>query len=316
MLVLGIGGGGDIVGTLPTARLFEAFGAETILGGVSWERIVRDPVPGPRKLDEVEGVRPLHPAVWLAGAQARTKGGVRFTESFVAESLGKDALLIDINGSPSQVAEGLLRAAEALGADRVMGVDVGGDSLAKGKEAGLRSPLCDAVMVAALAQVEKILPTALGVLGYGTDAELTGEEINASLSEVAAGGGYLGAWGMTAGAAEEMEVLARAAGSEASLLAVASFRGKRGVRAIREETRSVELSPVCCVTFYVRPTVLMDRVSALARSVQSAATLKEANEALHSLDLRTELDMEQEMSALGTQSYQEWDSSRRSGDPK
>jgi hypothetical protein len=78
----------------------------------------------------------------------------------------------------------------------------------------------------------------------------------------------------------------------------------------------MELSPVCCVTFYVRPTVLMDRVSALARSVQGAATLKEANEALHSLGLRTELDLEQEMSALGTQSYQEWDSSRRSGDPK
>jgi len=133
---------------------------------------------------------------------------------------------------------------------------------------------------------------------------------------VAAGGGYLGAWGMTAGAAEEMDTLARATGSEASLLAVASFRGERGVRTIREKTRSMELSPVCCVTFYVRPTVLMDRVSALARSVQGAATLKEANEALHSLGLRTELDLEQEMSALGTQSYQEWDSSRRSGDPK
>ena len=35
-ILLGIGGGGDIVGTIPTARLLEMFGIECVLGGLPW----------------------------------------------------------------------------------------------------------------------------------------------------------------------------------------------------------------------------------------------------------------------------------------
>ena len=42
-ILIGIGGGGDIVGTLPTARLLELFNIEYILGGLPWERSVIDP---------------------------------------------------------------------------------------------------------------------------------------------------------------------------------------------------------------------------------------------------------------------------------
>ncbi|TDI91579.1 MAG: DUF1152 domain-containing protein, partial [Candidatus Dadabacteria bacterium] len=39
-LLIGIGGGGDIVGTIPTADLLGLFGVECIFGGLSWERSV------------------------------------------------------------------------------------------------------------------------------------------------------------------------------------------------------------------------------------------------------------------------------------
>ena len=42
-LVIGVGGGGDIVGTIPTARFLELFGISCVLGGLSWERFVYDP---------------------------------------------------------------------------------------------------------------------------------------------------------------------------------------------------------------------------------------------------------------------------------
>ncbi|MBS7247079.1 MAG: DUF1152 domain-containing protein, partial [Candidatus Freyarchaeota archaeon] len=42
-LVLGIGGGGDVLGAFPTGRYLELLGVEVILGGVGWERIVYDP---------------------------------------------------------------------------------------------------------------------------------------------------------------------------------------------------------------------------------------------------------------------------------
>ena len=47
-LVIGVGGGGDVVGALATARFLEFCGLEFILGGLSWERSVFDPIPDPR----------------------------------------------------------------------------------------------------------------------------------------------------------------------------------------------------------------------------------------------------------------------------
>ena len=48
-LVLGIGGGGDVVGTLPTSRYLRWLGIRTLVGGLTWERWVNDPEPGPAR---------------------------------------------------------------------------------------------------------------------------------------------------------------------------------------------------------------------------------------------------------------------------
>ena len=39
-LIIGVGGGGDIVGALATARFLEFFGMHFHLGGLPWERFV------------------------------------------------------------------------------------------------------------------------------------------------------------------------------------------------------------------------------------------------------------------------------------
>ncbi len=55
-LVIGMGGGGDVVGALASAehaRIYD--GAEPLVGGLSWERRPVDPVPGPRRAEEIEG---------------------------------------------------------------------------------------------------------------------------------------------------------------------------------------------------------------------------------------------------------------------
>src|SRR5919109_1794754 len=83
-LVIGVGGGGDVVGALAAARFLEFCGLQFVLGGLSWERSVYDPVPGPRALSEVEDVTVLHPHVWLANSRSRTNTGVYFAESKMA----------------------------------------------------------------------------------------------------------------------------------------------------------------------------------------------------------------------------------------
>ena len=48
-LVIGMGGGGDVVGALATAEFSRLYdGADPVVGGLTWERRAIDPVPGPR----------------------------------------------------------------------------------------------------------------------------------------------------------------------------------------------------------------------------------------------------------------------------
>src|SRR5882757_7836980 len=168
-LVIGVGGGGDVVGALATARFLEFCGLEFILGGLSWERNVYDPIPGPRKLGETRNVRVLHPFAWMANATSQTDTGVYFAESRMAAALAKQVLLIDINGGVEGVVDGIEIATKELQADLLVGIDVGGDSLAQGHEPGLRSPLADSIMLAAFAELAKRGRSTLwGVFGYGS----------------------------------------------------------------------------------------------------------------------------------------------------
>src|SRR5436305_13646190 len=171
-----MGGGGDVVGALATAahcRLYD--GAAPVLGGVSWERQPIDPEPGPRAAEEIEDAHELAPGVLLAEPQTRVRGSeVRFAESRMAEVLGQQTVLIDVHPGAAVVAHGLTQAIAQLEADLVVFVDVGGDVLAHGDEPGLRSPLCDAVMLAVLARLHAGgVRALLGSFGLGCDAGLT-----------------------------------------------------------------------------------------------------------------------------------------------
>ena len=163
-LVLGIGGGGDVVGALATAEACRLQGAKPVVGGVTWERRPIDPEPGPRAESEIEGARRLAPGVIAASAGTCVRGsGVLFAESWMAELLGEETVLVDATLGPAQLADGLAAAAASLGADLIVFVDVGGDALAHGDEPGLASPLCDAMLLAAAARLAE--PPAWGGAG-------------------------------------------------------------------------------------------------------------------------------------------------------
>jgi hypothetical protein len=302
-LVIGVGGGGDVVGTIPTARFLELFDISCVLGGLSWERFVYDPQPGTRTLEQVTSVRPLAPTVWLANAQTATISGIRFAESGVAALYDTETLLVDLSQGVPGVVAGLRTAMQALEADLLVGIDVGGDSLGCGSEPGLRSPLADAMMLAAWHRLSETFPCLWGVFGYGSDAELTPQEIDAALSVVAQHGGLLGAWGMTPAVAAELQQVITHVRTEASAIAVECAQGAVGTKSIRDGTRSVALSPVCTVTFYLSPGVVYDHIAALARAVIDAPSLETANTVLCDLGIRTEYAFEQEMLRRGVRHY-------------
>jgi hypothetical protein len=261
------------------------------VGGITWERRPIDPLPGPRTLDEVDGlVERLNAVVALAGPDTSGPGGFRFAESGMAAALGEPTVLVDPNPGPRAVAGGIDDAASRLGCDVVALVDVGGDVLAHGDEEGLASPLADAVLLGAAAHLRT--PAILGVFGAGCDGELRPPEVLARVAEVAAAGGLLGAWALTPDAADRLDAAIAHVPTEASAMAVRCARGGLGVTAIREGRRQVELGPVGALTFYLDPAATLRSAARLAAAVMDASSLQEADAVLAARGVRTELAYE------------------------
>src|SRR4051812_20546117 len=191
-LVIGIGGGGDVVGALATAEAARLYhGARPLVGGIPWERRPIDPVPGPRGIDEIEDGEEIAPGVLLARASTRVRGrDVVFAESHMADFLGEPTVLVDVTGGPAAIAAGLAEAAPLLEADLIVFADVGGDVLAHGGEPGLGSPLCDAVMLAAAVRLERDgFEGVGGVFGPGCGGGVAVAGGSARVGDVAAAGG-------------------------------------------------------------------------------------------------------------------------------
>jgi hypothetical protein len=296
-LLLGIGGGGDVVGALATAEACRAYGADPVVGGVTWERRPIDPDPGPRAEAEIEGARRLAPGVMAATGGTRVReSGVVFAESRMAELLGEETVLVDATLGPAALAGGIGGAAGELGADLIVFVDVGGDALAHGDEPGLASPLCDALLLASAARLaESGAPPVLGaVFGIGCDGELTPPEVLERIAEVAAAGGLAGARGLTPRVAARLEAAVEVVPTEASAQALRCFRGEIGATAIRRGRRRVELSPAGALTFYFDPPAALRSAARLAAAVVDARDLEHANEILHERGVYTELDYERD----------------------
>jgi hypothetical protein len=320
-LVLGIGGGGDVVGALATAEVCRTYGASPVVGGVTWERRPIDPNPGPRAEAEIEGARRLAPGVLAASGSTRVReSGVLFAESRMAALLGEETVLVDATLGPRAIADGLTTAAAELGADLIVFLDVGGDALAHGDEPGLASPLCDSIMLAAAAHLAKRavcpaggaaaaepadgsaalgggsapIPVLGGIFGVGCDGELRPAEVLERIAEVAGAGGFAGARGLTEPIAARLEEAVEAVPTEASAQAVACFRGGIGETTIRQGRRRVELSPVGALTFYFDISKAVWSAARLAAAVIDAEDLEDANEILRARGVRTELDYERD----------------------
>jgi len=296
-LVIGMGGGGDVVGALATAEAMRVYDdADPLVGGLTWERRPIDPLPGPRRVDEIEAAWELAPGVLLAGPRTKVRGrDVHFAESRMAAFLDRPTVLVDIHAGPAAVADALASAYRSLQRDLLVFVDVGGDVLARGDEPGLRSPLADALMLAA---AERLVaaghPALLGIFGIGCDSELTTAEVLDRLARVAAADGLCGARGLTEPVAQRVEGSLEFVPTEASAQAVRAFRGGAGTVSIRGGARQFELTSLAAQTMFLDVAATVEAVGRLAVAVGTVASLEQANDALHGLGVRTELDLERD----------------------
>ena len=290
-----MGGGGDVVGALGVSRLLRAQGSsETVLGGIAWERSPIDPRPGPRSLEEIQGGRPCGRAAVLADPETTSIDGVAFAESRMAEHLDEPVLLLDITRGPKELAAGLCEAGQELGCDLVILVDVGGDVLAHGDEPGLASPLCDAIVLAAGAELSHDGTEVLAaVYGPGCDGELTAWEVLDRIAVLREKGALRAVWSLDDEACELVLSAAELVQTEASVQAVRCARGERGEVPIRGGRRTVELTPLGGLVFVFDPAEAAASAP-LAAAVAETADLEAGNRALLERGVNTELELERE----------------------
>ncbi|QQM41523.1 DUF1152 domain-containing protein [Streptomyces liliifuscus] len=285
-LIVAAGGGGDAVAAAMLHTALYGDEEQTVILTYAWDRLLIDPVPGPRGLDNFTGLEQLTPAVWTVPADARPIAPAGSTLPRLAAELPHTFALID----PHHGAEGITRQLEELIAhlspETIDLLDVGGDILARGDEPTLKSPLADALTLAACCQVNAAIR--LLVAGPGLDGELPLDDLRDMLGPLV--------HTFTAKDVEAIGSVLEWHPSEAAGMLAATARGVRGTCEVQDAGLPVTLTDE-------GPTVhevdLDDAVTRnqLARAIMETETLDEVEAHSREVCGYSEIDYERNKAA-------------------
>ncbi|MEF9906881.1 DUF1152 domain-containing protein [Streptomyces sp. P9-A2] len=264
-LIVAAGGGGDAVAASMLHAAFYGAEDQAVILTYAWDRLLIDPLPGPRGADSFTGLEPITQSVWSVPAEAQPIAPAGSTLPRLAAELPHTLALLD----PHHGVEGITRQLEELVSHLAPAsidlLDVGGDILAQGDEPTLKSPLADALTLAACCQVNA--PIRLLVAGPGLDGEIPPDDLRPLLGTLV--------HTFTAEDVEAIGSILEWHPSEATAMLAATARGARGICEVRDAGLPVSLTDE-------GPTVhevdLDDAVSrnSLARAIMTTATLDQA----------------------------------------
>jgi hypothetical protein len=263
-LIVAAGGGGDAVAAAMLDAALYGDGGQTVILTYAWDRLLIDPVPGPRGAENFTGLEPITPAVWSVPANARPIAPAGSTLPRLAAELPHTFALLD----PHHGAEGVTRQLEELVGhlkpESIDLLDVGGDILARGDEPALKSPLADALTLAACCQLDA--PIRLLVAGPGLDGELPLDDLRGVLGPLV--------HTFTAKDAEPVGSVLEWHPSEATAMLAATARGVRGTCEVRDAGLPVPLADEGPAVHQVDLDEALSR-NELARAVVTTTTLHE-----------------------------------------
>jgi hypothetical protein len=234
-LLIAAGGGGDAIAAAILHRALDDHASRPAIASYSWDRLLIDPLPGPRDPSSFAGLERVGGLNFRITADTVPIPPAGSTLPRLAAELDADLYLLDPRGGAEGLARQLVELRNELGQHAVTIVDVGGDVLAHGDEPTLRSPLADSLVLAATTDLD---PVRLLVTGAGVDGELPEDLVQERLGE-------LGAKLVHRLSAEDVETFRRLFDwhpSEATGLLCAAATGVRGTAEIRDQGFPVSLS--------------------------------------------------------------------------
>ena len=240
-LLVAAGGGGDAI----AAALYAAQEglSRPVIASWAWDRLIVDPLPGPRGIADFEGLEEPAENVHLITGKTRPIAPAGSTLPDLADALDADLVLLDPGEGCRGLAAQIQAAATWCHASHVTVVDVGGDAIARPGDRGLRSPMADISSIVATALTA--LPADLVVFGPGADGELAPDLVCRRLLE-------LGARMLQAIETTHAQMALRVLEwhpSEATALVVMAALGYRGRVEIRDSGLPVDLTGHTCASW-------------------------------------------------------------------
>ncbi len=285
-LIVAAGGGGDAVAAAMLDAALYGDDDQAVILTYAWDRLLVDPIPGPRGPADFTGLEPLTPSVWSVPAEARPISPAGSTLPRLAAELPQTFALID----PRHGVDGVTRQLEELIAllepSSIDLLDVGGDILARGDEPTLKSPLADALTLAACCQVNA--PVRLLVAGPGLDGELPLDEVRSLLGPLV--------HTFPAEDAEPVSSVLEWHPSEATGMLAATARGIRGICEVRDAGLPIPLTDAGPTVHEVDLDDALNR-NELARAILSTTTLDEVEAHSREVCGYSEIDYERNKAA-------------------
>jgi len=271
-LVVAAGGGGDaITGSALAGPL--GLHEPPVVMTYSWDRLMIDPLPGPRATDDFTGLCQLAPHVLEVLSSTEPISPARSSLPRLAADLPTRVLLLDPTGGAVQMAAQVSAAAAYFHADIIALIDVGGDALTDGSDHGLRSPLADQLALAAC--VRTGLPSRLLIAAPGIDGELPRTTLLARLDRL--GADQLP--DLTGTDLAPVRSVFDWHPSEASGLLAAAAAGRRGRVAVRDAGDHIELTAATPKLFAV--TAKKALATTPAAQLTDSRSLSEAEAIIH-----------------------------------
>ncbi|MEV6960978.1 DUF1152 domain-containing protein [Streptomyces sp. NPDC051207] len=285
-LIVAAGGGGDAVAAAMLHAALYGDEDQVVILTYAWDRLLVDPLPGPRGADDFAGLEPVTRSVWSVPAKARPIAPAGSTLPRLAAELPYVLALLD----PRHGAEGIVRQlgelVEHLNPASIDLLDVGGDILARGDEPTLKSPLADALTLTACWQVNA--PIRLLIAGPGLDGEISADNLRPLLGPLV--------HTFTAKDVRTIGSLLEWHPSEATAMLAATARGTRGICEVRDAGLPVPLTDEGPMVYEADLDDAMSR-SSLARAIMTTATLDEAEAHSREICGFSEIDYERSKAA-------------------
>lgn len=286
-MIMGMGGGGDVILTVPLANYLKLLGVETIyIGGVSsqWWNPAGGPsltnfVLGPKVYDitRLSDIELWAPMVARVNGKSNYEGN-RPAEAAVSEVVPWQAFVGGLTQGVVGLRDSLNQVISERKVDLFIGADIGAHTFHDGKEA---SPLFTALVsfMSLSAMIQLNCPTIYAFAGYTCDAEMEIEELDERMGRIMRAGGFLGAYGLSQQDVEDYWRASHAFPDPILPLVARAAQGDLGLKKIPVMGpwgRRIYLTPSSAVFYCLDPAIMVQEVTWGAVNLKETRSMSEA----------------------------------------